>query len=109
MAWVYIIRGSSGRYYIGSTENLERRLAEHHRGSNHTTRRFGGNIELVIALEMMSIAAARTLELKLKPKKTRNLRSNCCNASDQKNKSSPQRLSGLVLGSSPSRPSSPQV
>ena len=37
MAWVYILRGASGRYYIGSTENLARRLAEHQRGSNHTT------------------------------------------------------------------------
>jgi len=25
MAWVYILRGSCGRYYIGSTENLDRR------------------------------------------------------------------------------------
>ena len=47
MAWVYFLRGAH-RYYIGTTENLERRVAEHRRGSNHTTRRFGGKIELVV-------------------------------------------------------------
>jgi tRNA/rRNA methyltransferase/putative endonuclease len=47
MAWVYILRGKSGRHYIGSTDDLERRLAEHQRGSNHTTRRLGGEVELV--------------------------------------------------------------
>jgi len=48
MAWIYILRGSGGRYYIGSTENLERRIDEHRRGSNHTTRRFGAELEIVI-------------------------------------------------------------
>jgi predicted GIY-YIG superfamily endonuclease len=68
MAWVYILRGTR-RYYIGATENLERRLTEHKRGSNHTTRRFGGEIELVVAKELPSMVEARTLELTLKRKK----------------------------------------
>ncbi|PYL85785.1 MAG: hypothetical protein DMF17_07365 [Verrucomicrobia bacterium] len=38
MAWVYILRGASGRYYFGSTDDLERRITEHQRGDNHTTR-----------------------------------------------------------------------
>ena len=46
-AWVYILRGSSGRHYIGSTVNLERRVAEHRRGHTHTTTRIGDEIELV--------------------------------------------------------------
>ena len=29
MAWVYILRGSSGRHYIGSTVDLESRFAQH--------------------------------------------------------------------------------
>ena len=33
MAWVYILRGGR-RYYIGATDNLDRRVAEHQRGSN---------------------------------------------------------------------------
>jgi predicted GIY-YIG superfamily endonuclease len=69
MAWVYILRGASGRYYFGSTDNLERRVAEHRRGSNHTTRRFGGNIELVASKKMPSIREARKLEVILKRKK----------------------------------------
>ena len=69
MAWVYILRGVSGRYYIGSTEDLDRRIAEHQRGSNHTTRRFGGKVELVAAKKMPSMAEARKLEIILKRKK----------------------------------------
>ena len=69
IAWVYILCGSSGRYYIGSTENLYRRLSEHQRGSNHTTHRFGDKIELIAASEIPTISDARKLELKLKKKK----------------------------------------
>ena len=69
MAWVYILRGASGRHYIGSTADLARRVAEHRRGSNHTTHRLGGNIELVAAAQVPSIARARMLELQLKRKK----------------------------------------
>jgi predicted GIY-YIG superfamily endonuclease len=69
MAWVYILRGSCGRYYIGSTENLDRRLAEHHRGKVHSTRRFGQPLGLVASKEMPDIDSARTLERKLKAKK----------------------------------------
>ena len=69
MAWVYILRGSCGRYYIGSTANLDRRLAEHRRGKVHSTRRFGEPLELIIAKEMPDIDSARQLERKLKAKK----------------------------------------
>jgi predicted GIY-YIG superfamily endonuclease len=69
MAWVYILRGATGRYYIGSTETLERRLAEHRRGSNHSTQRFGGDLELIAAKELPSVAEARNLEVTLKRKK----------------------------------------
>jgi predicted GIY-YIG superfamily endonuclease len=69
MAWVYILRGPSGRYYIGSTENLTRRLAEHRRGGNHTTHRFGGDLEVVISRVVDNRAEARRIELALKRKK----------------------------------------
>ena len=68
MACVYILRGVR-RYYIGATDNLERRMAEHKRGSNHTTHRFGGQIELVVAKELPSMAEARKIERILKQKK----------------------------------------
>jgi predicted GIY-YIG superfamily endonuclease len=65
MAWVYILRGDR-RYYIGATENLQRRTAEHKRGSNHTTRRFGRQVEVVVAKELSSMVEARKLERTLK-------------------------------------------
>jgi predicted GIY-YIG superfamily endonuclease len=68
MACVYILRGAR-RFYIGATDNLERRLAEHKRGSNHTTHRFGGQIELVVAKELPSMAEARKIERIQKQKK----------------------------------------
>jgi predicted GIY-YIG superfamily endonuclease len=58
MAWVYILRGAR-RYYIGATENLDGRIAEHKRGSNHTTRRFGTELTLAAAKEMPSIFGGR--------------------------------------------------
>ena len=80
MAWVYILRGTR-RYYIGATENLERRMAEHKRGSNHTTLRFEGQIELVVAQELPSMGEARKLERTLKRKKIRGWQSQCCSPS----------------------------
>ena len=61
--------GASGRYYFGSTDDLERRITEHQRGDNHTTRRFGGTIEPVACRELPSIAGARKFEIALKRKK----------------------------------------
>ncbi|MBV8212586.1 MAG: GIY-YIG nuclease family protein [Verrucomicrobia bacterium] len=69
MAWVYIIRGACGRHYIGSTEDLDRRFAEHQRGKVHSTRRFGQPLELIANREMPDIQSARTLERELKAKK----------------------------------------
>jgi len=68
MAWVYIVRGAR-RYYIGATENLERRMAEHRRGSNYTTRRFDGELILVATKQLSSMSEARALETQLKRKK----------------------------------------
>jgi len=68
MAWVYILRGAR-RHYIGATDNLDRRIAEHKRGSNHTTFRFGDHIEVVVAKELPSMVEARRLERTLKRKK----------------------------------------
>jgi predicted GIY-YIG superfamily endonuclease len=72
MAWVYILRGAR-RHYIGATDNLQRRIAEHRRGSNHTTHRFGGEVDLVVAKELPSMVEARKLEQTLKRKKNSRL------------------------------------
>ena len=69
MAWVYILRGASGRHYIGSTNNLTRRIEEHQNGQTHTTKRLGGELELVATLELTTLSEARALEREIKRKK----------------------------------------
>jgi putative endonuclease len=69
MAWVYILRGSTGRHYIGSTINLERRLSEHRSGGTHTTQRLGEGLKTVAVQELETIEQARALEQQLKRKK----------------------------------------
>jgi hypothetical protein len=44
-------------------------MAEHKRGSNHTTHRFAGQIELVVEKELPSMAEARKIARILKQKK----------------------------------------
>jgi len=82
MAWIYILRGAR-RYYIGATENLSRRLAEHRRGSNHTTRRFGAEIVLVAAKQLPSMTEARALERQLKRKKNPQLAISALNSTEK--------------------------
>jgi len=69
MAWVYILRGSSGRHYIGSAVDLDARLAQHRRGHTYTTRRLGERLELVAAKEIETLNEARSIERLLKTKK----------------------------------------
>jgi len=65
MPFVYILRGKNGRFYIGSTNNLERRFAEHQSGkSKYTSENLP--IELVFKQEYQSILIARKIEYKLK-------------------------------------------
>ena len=69
MAWVYMLRGSSDRYYIGSTTDLQRRLKQHRHGHTYSTRRLGTDLKVIAALEMSSLCQARKLERELKRKK----------------------------------------
>jgi predicted GIY-YIG superfamily endonuclease len=69
MAWVYILRGSSGRQYIGSAIDLDARFAQHLRGHTATTKRLGGKLEIVAKKEVASLGEARKLERVLKQKK----------------------------------------
>jgi predicted GIY-YIG superfamily endonuclease len=69
MAWVYILRGSSGRHYIGSTVDLDARFAQHLRGQTTTTRRLGGQLQIVAKKEVNTLSEARKLERILKQKK----------------------------------------
>ena len=69
MAWAYILRGSSGRHYIGSAIDLDARLAQHLRGHTATTKRLGGKLEIVAKKEVRSLGEARKLERVLKQKR----------------------------------------
>jgi putative endonuclease len=69
MAWVYVLQGSSGRHYIGSTTELERRLEQHRTGHTYSTRRLGEELQLVASLELTTLADARKLEREMKQKK----------------------------------------
>jgi predicted GIY-YIG superfamily endonuclease len=69
MAWVYILRGSSGRHYIGSAVDLEARFRQHLRGHTATTKRLGDTLEIVAKKEVTTLAEARKIERLLKRKK----------------------------------------
>jgi predicted GIY-YIG superfamily endonuclease len=69
MAWIYILKGSSGRHYIGSAVDLQERLAQHRRGHTHTTKRIGDHLEVVASKEIATLKEARNIERMLKAKK----------------------------------------
>ena len=69
MAWVYILRGSSGRHYLGSAVDLEVRFAQHLRGHTATTKRLGERLEIVAKKEVATLKEARRIERELKRKK----------------------------------------
>jgi len=66
MGILYILQSdSSGRFYIGSTDNLERRLSEHQRGQTPSTRG-RGPWKLVHTEEFETLLEARRRELEIK-------------------------------------------
>ncbi len=69
MAWVYILRGSSGRHYIGSAVDLDARFRQHLRGHTATTKRLGDTLEIVAKKEVPTLSEAREIERSLKRKK----------------------------------------
>jgi predicted GIY-YIG superfamily endonuclease len=73
MPWVYILRGSSGRHYIGSAVDLDARFAQHLRGHTVTTKRLGDTIEIVAKKEVPTLSEARKIECSLKRKKNSKL------------------------------------
>ncbi len=66
MAWVYILKGTSGRHYIGSTENFEQRFEAHCRGNTSTTKRLGYPLILVVRREYADKAESGRVERMLK-------------------------------------------
>lgn len=65
MWYVYILRDTKGHIYIGSTNDLIRRIKEHDRGSCDATR-YMQNAEVNAYIEEYSEKKARELERYLK-------------------------------------------
>ncbi|GMW01651.1 MAG: hypothetical protein AMXMBFR84_27880 [Candidatus Hydrogenedentota bacterium] len=70
MCWVYILQSqSTGRYYCGSTDDVERRVRQHndsgYRGTK-TTKRFEGPWTLVWTEQHPSRSVAMTREKQIK-------------------------------------------
>jgi putative endonuclease len=75
MYFTYILQSEfTGRYYIGSTDNLDRRVAQHndpgYKGSK-TTKRFKGPWKLVYAESLQTRAEAMSREREIKSWKSR--------------------------------------
>jgi putative endonuclease len=70
MAHVYILQGENKRYYIGSTSDLERRVAQHQSGHTHSTHRMG-QVKVVFSQEYATLEDARAVEGRLKKLKRR--------------------------------------
>src|SRR3989344_1921016 len=71
--FVYILKSSKhGRYYVGSTNDLERRLDEHFRGKSKYTRD-SGPYELIFSQSYLSLDDARKIERWIKSQKSRKL------------------------------------
>jgi putative endonuclease len=62
---VYILQSIGGRYYIGSSENVEKRFWQHQSGIVHTTARMK-DLQIVFKQEFADIASARKVEKWLK-------------------------------------------
>ena len=71
MYYVYVIRSlKNGRFYIGCTNNIERRLQEHNKGKSKYTR-LTRPFELIYREELDSLINARRREKLLKGGKGR--------------------------------------
>ena len=64
--WTYILRCADGKYYTGHTDDLERRIAQHHHGgfSDFTTKR--RPISMIWCQEFSTRAEALSSELAVK-------------------------------------------
>lgn len=70
-SYVYILYFSeSDRFYVGSTDDLTRRLNQHENGHTHSTKRLG-KFNVAFTQEFDSLRKARTIEAKIKSWKRR--------------------------------------
>ena len=71
MYTVYIIQSKiNGKYYIGHSSNIDKRLSEHHSGLTKSTKRYMPR-ELVYTRDFPLKSFAQHIELKIKKMKSR--------------------------------------
>ena len=66
---VYILKCSNGRFYTGSTDDVDRRILEHQRGKSKATRNLLP-VELKAFIECKTLSEARSLEYQIKRRKS---------------------------------------
>lgn len=64
-AFVYILKDKNNKFYVGSTDNLERRIKQHKNGHTQTTRRMIEPV-LVFSQKYKNLKMARGVESKIK-------------------------------------------
>jgi putative endonuclease len=72
MSWVYILSLNNGKYYIGSTNNLQQRISDHSHGKSPYTKKFLP-IKLEFSQEYPDISSANKMERYLKKLKSRKI------------------------------------
>ena len=63
--YIYILKDDNGKYYVGSTDNVQRRMKQHNAGHTQTTRNMK-DLELVFSQEYASLTEVRMIERKIK-------------------------------------------
>ncbi|MCK6462758.1 MAG: GIY-YIG nuclease family protein [Candidatus Pacebacteria bacterium] len=63
--YVYILKDKNGKFYVGSTDNLDRRLKQHKNGHTQTTRKMN-DFMLVLMQKYESLDLARKVERRIK-------------------------------------------
>lgn len=58
MAFVYLLQGTSGRFYLGATTDLGARLQRHNSGMVHSTKRLGLPMTLISSRQFDSMEEA---------------------------------------------------